>query len=196
MQEIVLSVVLIIVTLVLVSFVFTFMMGRFEACSPQISIWSLLQNGTLKKDYTQLNDELNISFNAPTFPMNYEIKLSKVSEQILLAKGQINDTSYSVLLKLNDTGLLDISVISKNCGANSRIIEIITPSQQEIASMSEQIKQIRRELEIERQEREKDTWKSNISFIASIISIVISSVAGILTIREKIFKKPKLKNRI
>lgn|GEM_PF-6681122 len=119
-------------------------------------MWSSLQNNTLKKDYTQLNDELNITFYAITFPMNYKIIHEKGEKSLTLLSGQTNNTFYSVSLKLNDTGLLYIEAVSSNCKSNSRIIEILTPSQQEFVSVTEQISQIRRELELERNDRKEE----------------------------------------
>lgn len=195
LNEYIQTTILILLFMVTAGMGFVFLSSRVGMiCSPNIFIWSSLQNGTLKKDYTQLNDKLNITFNVSMFPINYEIKFRKNNEQTILVKGQVNNTSYSVFLKLNDTGFLDIFVRADNCGADSKVIEIITPSQIEIANINEQIKQIEAELEKQRQAREQEKWKSNVSFILSIISTIISSlILGILTIYEKFFKKPKLK---
>jgi hypothetical protein len=196
MEEIVTVITSIILVLTTVIISMFFLAGlTVVSCSPQISIWSSLQNNTLKKDYTQLNDELNITFYATTFPMNYEIIHKKDEKSVTLLSGQTNNTSYSVSLKLNDTGLLYIEAVSLNCKSNSRIIEILTPSQHEFVSVTEQISQIRRELELERNERKEE---ANRTFIISLFALIISFASLLVSIikfyseSQKDFRKKKV----
>lgn len=153
---------------------------------PKISVWSLLKNDTLEKDYTSYNDELNITFKSLNFSIKYKIYfLPENKEQPFFYENKTNSTFYSIYLGFNTSGELYIE--AKSDCEKRRIIEILSPSQVETANMrttvqetttnlTDEIGKLRTELETERSERKGESWKSDlaisISFIVGFITII------------------------